>query len=224
MYYAAALEKYDGAPDADAKLMAQKLIDRMWFNYADAKGITATEKHGDYKRLNDSVPLPTSGWHGVMANGDVVQQGKTFLDIRSKYKNDPEYPRVAADLVAGKEPEFKFHRFWAQTEIALAQGDWAMLFPNDTVQTQNITVSVNNTKKSSLHSASPIVFKNGILQVSSGNMAFVFSMFSSNGKMVFSKAFSGATDIPMRSFPHGAYVAQVSNGKSIERNIILIGK
>jgi hypothetical protein len=224
MYYAAALAKYDGAADANAKGIAQKLIDRMWFEYADAKGVAVAEKRGDYKRMNDSVPLPAAGWTGTMPNGDKVQPGATFLSIRSKYKNDPDFARVDAALKAGTDPEFTYHRFWAQAEIALAQGTWAMLFPNDTVQTQAIVVSTNLCPAHASHARATAQVRSRMIQISGGTLPHLFSMFSANGRKVFSHEFPGDAAIPVAQFAPGAYVAELSDENMIQRKIVLIGR
>jgi hypothetical protein len=44
-----------------------------------------------------------------MPNGDPIQNGATFLRLRSKYKSDPEWPKVEAYLKGGKPPVFKYH-------------------------------------------------------------------------------------------------------------------
>ena len=63
-----------------------------------------------------------------MPNGDVIAPGKTFLDIRSFYKNDPSWPAVQAYLNGtGPAPTFTFHRFWAQSDIAMAMADYGLL-------------------------------------------------------------------------------------------------
>ena len=224
MFYAAALAKYDGAADADAKAMAQKLIDRMWLDHADAKGVAAAEKRGDYKRLYDSVPLPPAGWTGTMANGDKVQPGATFLSIRSKYKNDPDFARVDAAIKAGSDPEFTYHRFWAQAEVALAQGTWAMLFPSDTVQTQAIVVAINEHPTSASCAKATIQVKGEMIQISCGTFPHSFSLFSANGRKVFSHAYGGGAEIPLGQFSPGAYFAELSDGKSLQRKKVFVGR
>ena len=84
----------------------------------------------DYKRFNDPVYIPP-GWTGKMANGDVIDQNSTFVSIRSKYKQDPAWPKVDAYLKGGNPPEFTYHRFWAQAHIALAYATYGWLFPED---------------------------------------------------------------------------------------------
>jgi hypothetical protein len=65
-----------------------------------------------------------------MPNGDVIAPGKSFLDIRSWYKNDPDFPKVQAYLNGGAAPTFNYHRFWAQVDVATGYADFARLFPN----------------------------------------------------------------------------------------------
>ena len=39
-----------------------------------------------------------------MPNGDAIKPGVSFLDIRSFYKNDPDWPKVQAYLDGGAAP------------------------------------------------------------------------------------------------------------------------
>jgi hypothetical protein len=64
-----------------------------------------------------------------MPNGDVIAPGKSFVDIRSFYKNDPAWPKIQAYLDGGPAPTFNYHRFWAQTDVAMAYADYGRLFP-----------------------------------------------------------------------------------------------
>ncbi len=122
-YYAAA------SGDATSKTNAKKLLDGMWNNYQDSKGISVPETRNDYHRFLDQEVYVPSGWTGTMPNGDKIQSGIKFIDIRSKYKQDPDWARVEADLKAGKSPTMVYHRFWAQSEFAIANGVYAILFP-----------------------------------------------------------------------------------------------
>jgi hypothetical protein len=66
-----------------------------------------------------------------MPNGDPIGSGATFIGIRSKYKQDPEWHKVDAYLKGGKPPVFKYHRMWAQADIAIANASYGWLFPDD---------------------------------------------------------------------------------------------
>jgi hypothetical protein len=119
-----------------AKTAAKNLLDAIW-TYKDAKGVSATETRTDYNRFDDVYDSATGqglyippGWSGKMPNGDVIAPGKSFLDIRSWYKNDPDWPKVQAYLNGGAAPTFNYHRFWAQVDVATGYADFARLFPN----------------------------------------------------------------------------------------------
>ncbi|WP_234122459.1 glycoside hydrolase family 48 protein [Clostridium hydrogenum] len=123
-YYAAA------TGDQTSKDNAKKILDSIWTNDQDSKGVSVAETANSYSRIfNQEVYVP-QGWDGKMPNGDEIKPGIKFIDIRSKYKNDPDYARVKAAVDAGQAPVFKYHRFWAQSEFAIANGTYAMLFPD----------------------------------------------------------------------------------------------
>jgi len=112
--------------DAAAKTAAKKLLDGI-YTKKDSLGVTTPEKREDYKRFNEKVYVP-SGWTGKYPNGDVIDSSATFIKIRSWYKKDKDWPKVQAYLDGGAVPEFKYHRFWAQADIALAFGAYGLLF------------------------------------------------------------------------------------------------
>ena len=63
-----------------------------------------------------------------MPNGDVIKPGVSFLDIRTFFRDDPDWSKVQAYLDGGSAPVFEYHRFWAQSEIAMALADFDTLF------------------------------------------------------------------------------------------------
>ena len=133
--YARLLTYYGAKADnAAAKTTAKKLLDGIWL-HTDSKGVGIPETRNDYNRFDDiwsssnqqGLYIP-AGFNGVMPNGDVVAPGKSFLDTRSFYKNDPNWPAVQAYLNGtGPAPTFTFHRFWAQSDIAMAMADYGLL-------------------------------------------------------------------------------------------------
>jgi hypothetical protein len=140
-YYAAATKKY-GTLDDSARSIAQQLLDRIWTNYwegATGKGLGVVEERKDFRRFDSIVYVP-NGWTGKMPNGDVIQPGVTFLGLRSKYKSDPQYAALRAALTAGKNYSTTFHRFWAQSDVALANAEYGFFFPPVTT-TFTITAS-----------------------------------------------------------------------------------
>ena len=62
-----------------------------------------------------------------MANRDEIKSGIKFLDIRSKYKDDPDYDKVLQAYKGNKAPVFRYHRFWAEASIAIANGVYSIL-------------------------------------------------------------------------------------------------
>ncbi|WP_214408442.1 glycoside hydrolase family 48 protein [Sphaerisporangium fuscum] len=123
MYYAAK------ANDTAAKNLAKSLLDGIWKNYQDTKGVSVPETKTDYSRLDDPIYIP-AGWSGKMPNGDPINSSSTFISIRSWYKNDPDWPKVQAYLNGtGPAPTFNYHRFWAQADVAIALAEFGKLFP-----------------------------------------------------------------------------------------------
>ncbi|AZT90849.1 glycoside hydrolase [Caldicellulosiruptor changbaiensis] len=129
LYYSAGTKKY-GVFDEEAKNLAKELLDRMWKLYRDEKGLSAPEKRADYKRFFEQEVYIPAGWTGKMPNGDVIKSGVKFIDIRSKYKQDPDWPKLEAAYKSGQVPEFRYHRFWAQCDIAIANATYEILFGN----------------------------------------------------------------------------------------------
>jgi hypothetical protein len=122
--------------NARAKTAAKGLLDAIW-SYKDSKGVSVTETRADYNRMDDTYNASTGqgiyippGWTGKMPNGDVIKPGVSFLDIRSFYKNDPDWPKVQSYLNGGPAPTFNYHRFWAQVDVATGYAEFARLFPN----------------------------------------------------------------------------------------------
>ena len=124
------------AGDTTASGMAKNLLDVLWANDRDSIGITTPETRTDYNRFNQVYPSGTnqdgvyipSGWSGTMPNGDKIAPGATFLSIRSWYTQDPQWSKVQAYLNGGAAPVFTYHRFWAQSDIAMAYAVYGMLF------------------------------------------------------------------------------------------------
>lgn len=162
IYYAAATQKY-ATIDTGAQELAKEILDRMWTTYRDDKGLSSPESRGDFARIFEEEVFVPDGFTGVMGNGDVIDQGVSFLDIRSGYLDDPEYPNLLAAYNAGEDYTQRYHRTWAQMEIALANADYGFffgegetatsktitnykvnLYPNPSSDIVDISVKVNN--------------------------------------------------------------------------------
>ena len=114
--------------DTASKTFAKALIDGIWANNQDDKGVSVTEERKDYSRFADEVYVP-SGWTGTMPNGDPIESGSTFSSIRTWYEDDPDWSKVQAYLNGGAAPKFNYHRFWAQADVATAMAVYGELFP-----------------------------------------------------------------------------------------------
>ncbi|CAL2057315.1 glycoside hydrolase family 48 protein [Tenacibaculum sp. 190524A05c] len=129
IYYAAATEKYETL-DTASRDLAKEVLDRMWRTYRDDKGVSAPESRGDFSRIFEQEVFVPEGFNGTMPNGDVIQPGVTFLDIRSDYRNDPDFPALEQAYNSGTEYTKRYHRSWAQIEVALANAEYGFFFGN----------------------------------------------------------------------------------------------
>ncbi len=127
LYYSAATKLWSTYDD-DSRELAKQLLDRMWTLYRDDKGVSAPEARADYNRFFEQEVYVPANWTGKMANGDAIKSGVKFVDIRSKYKSDPDWQKLVAAYNAGTAPVFNYHRFWAQCDVALANGLYSVLF------------------------------------------------------------------------------------------------
>jgi len=130
--------------DTEAKNLAKELLDRSWKLYRDEVGLTSPEKRKDYVRFFEQEVYIPSGWTGKMANGDEIKNGVKFIDIRTKYKEDPQWSKLEAAYNRGEDPEFTYHRFWHQADMAMALGTMDLLFPNEKPGTSNTSPSPSN--------------------------------------------------------------------------------
>jgi len=106
--------------DAEGLQLSIQVMDAIE-NYKDSLGYATEEAREDYKNFGQETYIPSS-WSGKNAQGANIKSGVTFLDIRPKYKQDPDWAQVEDFLNGGSAPRFTYHRFWAQTEIAVANG------------------------------------------------------------------------------------------------------
>lgn len=108
------------------KDMAKKLLDSIW-QFQTSLGVSTEEIMDTYSQFQEPVYVPP-GWTGSYPTGDIIDSSATFLGIRSWYKDDPEFSKVQAYLDGGAPPAFLYHRFWSQSEVAIAQGTYGLLF------------------------------------------------------------------------------------------------
>ncbi len=135
IYYAAATEKY-ATLDTASRDLAKEVLDRMWRTYRDDKGVSAPESRGDFTRIFEQEVYVPNGFSGTMPNGDVIEPGVTFLDIRSNYRNDPDFARLEQAYNSGQEYTQRYHRSWAQIEVALANAEYGYFFGGATTSSK----------------------------------------------------------------------------------------
>jgi hypothetical protein len=128
IYYAAK------ANHAGAKALSKQLLDRMWAKYQDPIGLAVDETRTDYKRFTETYNPATgsgvyipNGWTGTNGQGATIDSNATFLSMRPKYQQDPQWPVLKAYLDGGPAPKWRYHRFWAQADVAMAMADYANL-------------------------------------------------------------------------------------------------
>lgn len=113
----------NGAHTAEeAYELAKALLDVIWDNFRDSMGIAVEEERADYARMGDPVYVPST-FEGEMPNGDLIEEGATFVSLRSFIMDEPEWPQIAAYIAEPETapvPTFTYHRFWAQCAYAMA--------------------------------------------------------------------------------------------------------
>lgn len=128
--------------DDEARVLAKELLDRTWTLYRDDKGVSAPEDVDPTRYFEQEVYVP-EGWTGTMPNGDVIKSGIKFIDIRSKYKDDPSYDKLLAAYDSGTDMEMNYHRFWEECDYAIANGLYSVLFEDQTT-TDNSSISISS--------------------------------------------------------------------------------
>ena len=124
-YARATASKSDQTHDQSmrAARLGRQLLDRLWMQ-RDSYGLSVAEERGDYVRYRDRVPVPRD-YRGMTPQGVAIDSESTFISLRPQYLGDPGFHYVEKAIDAGEKPVFRYHRFWAQVEAALAYADAA---------------------------------------------------------------------------------------------------
>ena len=107
--------------DVEARDLAKSLLERIWRRHRDARGVSNPELLVSYRRFLEKVQVP-DGWKGP------IRAGATFTDLRPWFRRDPDWKKVEEALRRGEPPQMRYHRFWAQVEVAVANAEFARLF------------------------------------------------------------------------------------------------
>lgn len=142
-YYAAGLQKYTEDNSYNGYVsVAKELLNRMWNNYKDDKGIgDKQELTTMLERFFDQKIAVPDNYSGTMANGDKIEKGATFFSIRTEYENDPDFQKLKYAYDNNLSFSMVYHRFWAQAETAIALGVMDEFFPEDDVVTPVVSIT-----------------------------------------------------------------------------------
>ena len=138
--------------------LAQQLLDREWNKFRDDIGLGVSDHNTNLYRLwetklvlpdgvrknGDGQVLSKSRYTGNMPNGDKIEDGVAFVDIRSNYEDSAMY-QTAQKYYNGEGEDtdgngkvdvgdyyFTLHRFWHAGDIMMALGTMAELYPDIT--------------------------------------------------------------------------------------------
>lgn len=156
-FFAAGTEAENGSYTAlggKAQQLAKSLLDTAW-GYNDGVGIATKESRGDYARYFTKEVYFPSGWTGTFGQGNTIPGTATvpsdpakggngvyasYTDIRPDIVNDPDWQyllnkynssyNTATKQWENGAPEFTYHRFWSQVDMATAYAEYDRLINN----------------------------------------------------------------------------------------------
>ena len=162
---------------AQSLYLAKELLDREWDKYRDDIGLGVSDHNTNLTRLWETKLVLPNGqrangqgkvlakgdYSGKMPNGDLIQDGVAFVDIRSNYKSDPMYQEAEKYYKQDGNTDgyyFTLHRFWHAGDIMMALGTMSEVYPDLTpdpdsenpdtdapvVTPSEVTVKVGETK------------------------------------------------------------------------------
>lgn len=163
-FYAAGTKAEHGSYSTlggEAQVLAKSLLDTAW-GYNDGVGIATTESRGDYSRYFTKEVYFPSGWTGTFGQGNTIPGSSTvpsdpakggngvyasYTDIRPNIVNDSKWQylldkyntsfnKVTKTWDNGA-PEFTYHRFWSQVDMATAYAEYDRLI-NSSVPTEPV--------------------------------------------------------------------------------------
>ena len=162
---------------AQSLYLAKELLDREWNKYRDDIGLGVSDHNTNLTRLWETKLVLPNGqranglgkvlakgdYTGKMPNGDLIQDGVAFVDIRSNYKSDPMYKEAEKYYQQDGNTDgyyFTLHRFWHAGDIMMALGTMSEVYPDLTpdpdsenpdtdapvVTPSDVTIAVGETK------------------------------------------------------------------------------
>ncbi|OBR65712.1 cellulose 1,4-beta-cellobiosidase [Paenibacillus oryzae] len=137
-----------------AEQLAKDLLDVAW-GYNDGIGLVTAEERGDYNRFFTKEVYFPAGWSGTFGQGNTIPGSNTipsdplkggngvyasYTDIRPDIVNDPQWSYLLNKYNTSWNeqtqtwddgaPEFVYHRFWSQVDIATAYAEYDRLIQN----------------------------------------------------------------------------------------------
>ena len=137
IYYAAATgakaPSESGSTGEKALYLAKELLDRQWNLARDEYGLSRTESNGSLNRIFEQEVHVPSNYSGTMPNGDKIESGIKFIDIRTMYREDDMFKDLEAYYKEHGDTEkfeLHYHRFWHEGDAMMAYGALALLYPD----------------------------------------------------------------------------------------------
>lgn len=140
---------------SQAEQLAKALLDAAW-GYNDGIGITTVEPREDYYRYFTKEIYFPNGWTGLFGQGNTLPGSSTvpsdpakggngvyasYTDVRPAIKNDPQWQYLENKYNTSWDPqtkkwtngapEFTYHRFWSQVDMATAYAEYDRLINSD---------------------------------------------------------------------------------------------
>ncbi|MGN7765294.1 glycoside hydrolase family 48 protein [Paenibacillus sp. 22594] len=160
-FYAAGNKAEHGSNTAlggTASQLAKSLLDTAW-GYNDGVGITTVENRADYSRYFTKEVYFPAGWTGTFGQGNTIPGNSTvasdpakggngvyasYTDVLPDIKNDPKWSYLQGKYNSSYNPvtktwdngapEFTYHRFWSQVDMATAYAEYDRLINNGTAE------------------------------------------------------------------------------------------
>ncbi|WP_110934452.1 glycoside hydrolase family 48 protein [Paenibacillus bouchesdurhonensis] len=157
-FFAAGTKAENGsytAMGSEAEQLAKALLDAAW-GYNDGIGITTVEPREDYYRFFAKEIYFPNGWTGLFGQGNTIPGTSTvpsdpakggngvyasYADVRPEIKNDPQWQYLEDKYNTSWDPqtkkwtngapEFTYHRFWSQVDMATAYAEYDRLINSD---------------------------------------------------------------------------------------------
>lgn len=153
-FFAAATKAENGSYTplgGEAEQLAKSLLDTAW-GHNDGVGITKPEARADYYRYFTKEIYFPAGWSGKSGQGNTIPGTNTvpsdpakggngvyasYSDVRPDIKNDPAWSYLEdkyntswnpqTQKWENGAPEFTYHRFWSQVDMATAYAEYDRL-------------------------------------------------------------------------------------------------